>query len=159
MRRSTDKVLVKHVGALPAPPDVWGRTEIEASRLAEAVQDVVSRQKSAGVDFVNEGELTKGGNWVEFVAHRLSGFEPSERSAITVNLMFASADWQEYEEFYRAALAGGTLFEESGSAPKQGTESNVRRDWTCTGPITYVGHELLNREIDLERRAGRHSSR
>ncbi|MGZ3197088.1 MAG: hypothetical protein ACXWI1_08220 [Croceibacterium sp.] len=147
MRRSIDHILVTHVGALPAPADVWGRTDIDQARLDEAVREVVARQKEAGVDFVNEGELTKGGNWVEFVASRLTGFEPEERSSTTANLMFASADWQEYSEFYQAAIRNGTLFEESGTAATQGTESNVRRDWACTGPIEYVGQDLLDREI------------
>ena len=31
-----------------------------------------------GIDFVNEGELTKGGNFVTFVNSRLSGFEASK---------------------------------------------------------------------------------
>lgn len=149
MRRSTEKILVTHVGALPAPPDIWGETELDEARLAAAVGDVVALQKEAGVDFVNEGELTKGGNWVEFVRHRLSGFTAVPRAGTTANLMFASADWQEYGDFYRAALAGGTLFEESGTAPRQGTESNAQRDWVCTGPIDYVGQELLAREIAM----------
>ncbi|MBC2778652.1 uroporphyrinogen decarboxylase/cobalamine-independent methonine synthase family protein [Parasphingopyxis marina] len=147
MRRSSDKILVTHVGALPAPPDVWGQTDIPDQRLAEAVGQVVDLQKRAGVDFVNEGELTKGGNWLQFVTHRLSGFEPSE-SAGAASLMFDSADWKDYAEFYRDALASGTLFEESGTAPAQGTESRSRMDWSCTGPIAYVGQELLQREID-----------
>ena len=147
MRRSTEKILVTHVGALPAPEDVWGRTDVEDARLSEAVHDVVARQKQAGVDFVNEGELTKGGNWVEFVSKRLSGFEPEQRAETTANLMFASVDWQEYSDFYQAAIARGTLFEESGTAPRQGTESEERRDWACTGPIEYVGQDLLEREI------------
>jgi len=149
MRRSSEKILVTHVGALPAPPDIWGRTDVPEARLAEAVRDVVAKQKECGVDFVNEGELTKGGNWVEFVATRLGGFEPEPRAQTTAELMFASADWQEYDEFYCDAIEGGTLFEESGTAPKQGTESDVGRDWACTGPITYVGQELLEREIAL----------
>lgn len=152
MRRSTDKILVTHVGALPAPEGVWGATEIEQERLDEAVRSVVDMQKRAGVDFVNEGELTKGGNWVQFVAHRLGGFEPVEGGS-AASLMFASADWQEYGDFYRAAIANGTLFEESGSAPAQGTDSRARMDWVCTGPIEYVGQDLLRREIETLKRA------
>jgi methionine synthase II (cobalamin-independent) len=61
MRRSTDRILVTHVGALPAPLDIWGNNQIEESRQREAVAKVVALQREAGVDFVNEGELTKGG--------------------------------------------------------------------------------------------------
>jgi len=149
MRRSTDKILVTHVGALPAPDGIWGRTDVPDAELSQAVRDVVGRQRDAGVDFVNEGELTKGGNWVEFVSRRLGGFEARPRASTTANLMFASADWQEYGDFYQAAIARGTLFEESGTAPRQGTERGQQSDWVCTGPIEYIGQEDLAREITL----------
>ena len=31
------------------------------------MNDVVAAQLDAGIDIVNEGELTKGGNWVTFI--------------------------------------------------------------------------------------------
>jgi hypothetical protein len=61
MRRSTDRILTTHVGALPAPLDVWAHPEVADDRLREAVAEVVAAQRDAGVDFINEGELTKGG--------------------------------------------------------------------------------------------------
>ena len=68
MRRSTDRILTTHVGALPAPHDVWGKVDVDENRLREAVTEVVDRQRAAGVDFINEGELTKGGHWTEYLA-------------------------------------------------------------------------------------------
>ena len=38
-------------------------------------------QRDAGIDFVNEGELTKGGNFVTYINERLSGFEAATRAS------------------------------------------------------------------------------
>jgi hypothetical protein len=63
----------------------------------------------AGIDIVNEGELTKGGNWVAFINSRLSGFEPGQ-DGTTFALLGDSDDWKEFSDFYEKALEGGTLF-------------------------------------------------
>ena len=141
MRRSTERILTTHVGALPAPGDVWANDEVRPERLSEAVQAVVRFQRDAGVDLVNEGELTKGGNWVSFVNARLTGFEP--RQGPGSNLLADSDDWVEFADFYKAAADGGTLFEQTRSAPVQ----TRTLDWDCTGPIAYVGQAALQREI------------
>ena len=39
------------------------------------VADVVRRQRDIGIDVVNEGEFTKGGDWLSFVGRPLRGFE------------------------------------------------------------------------------------
>ena len=61
MRRSTDRILTTHVGALPTPPGLWKDGDVDAARLRMDVADIVHRQVDCGVDIVNEGELTKGG--------------------------------------------------------------------------------------------------
>src|SRR6185503_540959 len=117
MRRSAKKILTTHVGALPGPLETWEGKAGEAA-LRSAVRDAVSAQLAAGVDVVNEGELTKGGNWVTFINSRLSGFVgvPADGTAA---LLRSSADWKEFDDFYAKALAGGTLFEQTASAPVQ----------------------------------------
>jgi 5-methyltetrahydropteroyltriglutamate--homocysteine methyltransferase len=144
VRRSTDKILTTHVGALPGPLATW-EGEADDSALQAAVREVVALQRGAGTDIVNEGELTKGGNWVTFINARLSGFEgvPAEG---TFALLRSSADWQEFEDFYSKAMAGGTLFEQTASAPVQTARV---RDWICREPIRYTGQESLRREIEL----------
>jgi len=143
MRNSQDRILTTHAGALPGPAEAWaGEASDEATRAA--VRDVVALQRGIGVDIVNEGELTKGGNWVTFINARLTGFE-AEETGTSARLLFASADWQEFDDFYARARDGGTLFEQTRSAPEQRRSVH---DWACTGPITYVGQESLQREID-----------
>ncbi len=143
MRRSTDKILTTHVGALPGPQEAWGGDDVDDERLRGIVAEVVAQQRDAGIDIVNEGELTKGGNWVAFINSRLSGFEalPAEG---TLRLLRSSRDWVEFEDFYNKAMAGGTLFEQTASAPVQ-TSRVV--DWRCTAPIRYTGQAALTREI------------
>jgi 5-methyltetrahydropteroyltriglutamate--homocysteine methyltransferase len=146
MRRSTEKILTTHVGALPGPIEAWTAQSSDAE-LRTAVRDVVEAQRRAGVDIVNEGELTKGGSWVVFISSRLSGFTPG-RDGATVRLLGDSLDWHEFDDFYKKALEGGTLFEQTRSAPNQ-TASRI--DWVCTGPIRYTGEAALKRELDLLR--------
>jgi len=40
---------------------------VDLQRLKKATREVVQLQRECGVDIVNEGEVTKGGNWVVFV--------------------------------------------------------------------------------------------
>jgi 5-methyltetrahydropteroyltriglutamate--homocysteine methyltransferase len=142
MRGSVERILTTHVGALPAPPGLWANKDVSQAQLQEAVREVVRKQREVGLDIVNEGEHTKGGNWVEFVNTRLSGFQsrPADGAA---RLLYASADWQEFGDFYQCALAGGTLFEQTRSAPSQTRTLN----WDCTGKIEYIGQGELQREI------------
>jgi 5-methyltetrahydropteroyltriglutamate--homocysteine methyltransferase len=144
MRRSATKILTTHVGALPGPPYAWDGSAGDAA-LRSAVRDVVAAQLSAQIDVVNEGELTKGGNWVTFINSRLSGFVAVPAQG-TAALLRSSADWKEFDDFYSKALAGGTLFEQTASVP---TQTSGIRDWVCREPIRYTGQEALAREIEL----------
>ena len=143
MRASTDRILTTHVGALPAPPDLLDVSKVSDARLNESVRQVVQFQKDAGVDFLNEGELTKSGNWVTFFNDRLKGFQAKEGSSAAA-LLFESKDWEDFSDFYKVALSGGSLFEQTGTAPVQ-TRS---MDWVCTSQISYCGQADLQREID-----------
>ena len=153
MRRSTDRILTTPVGALPAPLDVWARPEVADDRLREAVAEVVTAQRDAGVDFINEGELTKGGHWVEYLPTRLGGYAPAEGGAYT-ELLMSSKDWVDFQDFYLAVLQNGTLFEQSGATqhvPEGAEETTPTDDWIAAEPIHYTGHELLEREIAVMR--------
>lgn len=149
MRHSSDRILTTHVGALPAPRDLWSLQGVDDARLRQAVGDVVRFQRDCGIDIVNEGEITKGGSWVAFVDERLAGFEPRPPGA-TLGLLRNSQDWLQFGDFYQAALEGGTLFEQTASAPRQ---TSRPFDWTCTGPVTYRGQSALQREIDCLRQS------
>lgn len=149
MRRSIDRILTTHVGALPGPMQ-GTQDAIPDDELRVAVRDVVRKQRDAGVDFINEGELTKGGNFVTFINSRLSGFEASDASAMGA-VLTSSQDWTEFSDFYNQALRRGTLFEQTGTVPDQAPSR--RMALLCRGPVEYIGRQALHREIDALRDA------
>jgi len=151
MKHSTDHILTTHVGALPGPQELWDGMDVSEERLAGAVRDVVRLQRAAGVDIVNEGELSKGGDWLSFINQRMSGFEVSDGPSNAAMLLGQSPDWTEFSDFYQAALEGGTLFEQTRSGPYN--PQRVSREWVCTGPIAYTGQKKLQEEIDVLRAA------
>src|SRR6478736_5536972 len=84
MMRSTDRFLTTHAGSLPRPDDLvrimYAKEEGQAVERAElashvrnAVAGVVARQKGAGVDIINDGEMSKP-SYATYVKDRLSGF-------------------------------------------------------------------------------------
>jgi 5-methyltetrahydropteroyltriglutamate--homocysteine methyltransferase len=84
MQRSADRFLTTHAGSLPRPDDLvrmmYAKEEgvpVERDALAEriraAVEDVVARQVRAGVDIVNDGEMSKP-SYATYVKDRLAGF-------------------------------------------------------------------------------------
>jgi 5-methyltetrahydropteroyltriglutamate--homocysteine methyltransferase len=139
MRRSTDRILTTHVGSLP-----WldGSPPADEAALRDAVAAVVAKQRELGLDLVNEGEYTKGGDWLSFADDRFAGFEPSPPP--DPPLLMRGRDQREFGEFYDYARERGTLF----YAP--GDQIVAARQYTvCTGPVSYTGQETLRREIDL----------
>ncbi|MBV9237555.1 MAG: cobalamin-independent methionine synthase II family protein [Xanthobacteraceae bacterium] len=164
MRRSTQRILTTHVGSLPRPDDLValnartvqalasGQPIDESERahqLRSAVSDVVQHQRSLGIDVVNDGEFGKAmrravdyGAWWSYVYDRLAGFELRQsvaekgRGAWT----FGSKERKEFAEFY--AEDGGM-----GSA-QTGSSSARMYGLTCTGPVKYVGHAAIKRDID-----------
>jgi 5-methyltetrahydropteroyltriglutamate--homocysteine methyltransferase len=149
LRRSTDRILTTHVGALPEPVE-WAEGARTDDDLRAAVRQVVRLQRDSGIDFVNEGELTKGGNFVTYINERLSGFEAGDAS-VMASVLTSSRDWTEFADFYTKAVKNGTLFEQTGSAPSQVTAR--RMELVCRGPIRYTGMAALQREIDALRDA------
>jgi hypothetical protein len=88
MRRSTERILVSHAGVLPRPEGLQrlfeaGPREQQAfdAALPAAVADVVARQVAAGVDIVNDGEVSKRGLFIGYIRDRMSGFEERTVSA------------------------------------------------------------------------------
>ncbi len=129
MKRSDKKILTTHVGSLPYED---GAT----------VEWVVRKQRELGLDLVNEGEYTKGGDWLSYVETRFGGFEPRTPREGSVPLIAQGKDREAFADFYRYASDKGTLFYAPGEQIKR-----VRPIWVCTGPITYTGSKLLEAEI------------
>jgi 5-methyltetrahydropteroyltriglutamate--homocysteine methyltransferase len=122
------RILTTHVGSLPT---------------LESVEAVVHRQREIGLDVINEGEYTKGGDWLSYVEGRFGGFEPRPAPAGEKPLITQGKDREAFADFYRYATERGTLFYTPGEQIKR-----VRPVWFCTGPVTYLGQASLNEEIN-----------
>jgi len=84
MQRSRDRFLTTHTGSLPRPDDLirmmYAKEEgvpvdrqALAARVREAVAEVVKKQADAGVDLINDGEMSKP-SYATYIKDRLDGF-------------------------------------------------------------------------------------
>ena len=83
MQRSQTRILTSHTGSLPRPPELVelyvrkGRGEAVDAVLAQAahasMEDVVRRQRDAGIDIGNNGEQQREAFFL-YVRNRMSGF-------------------------------------------------------------------------------------
>jgi 5-methyltetrahydropteroyltriglutamate--homocysteine methyltransferase len=96
MQRSTDRFLTTHTGSLPRPDDLirmmYAKEEgvpVEpgalAARVKQAVAEVVKKQADAGVDLINDGEMSKPG-YATYVKDRLNGFGGSGNTFVYQDL-------------------------------------------------------------------------
>jgi 5-methyltetrahydropteroyltriglutamate--homocysteine methyltransferase len=84
MKQSTDRMLTTHVGSLPRPGHLaellmlkdrgapYDKDELERE-VGQAVAAIVRRQSEAGIDIIDDGEMSKPG-YSTYIADRLSGF-------------------------------------------------------------------------------------
>ncbi|MDG2296973.1 MAG: cobalamin-independent methionine synthase II family protein [Gammaproteobacteria bacterium] len=81
---SQNKILTTHTGSLPRPDDLiqmmWAKGDgipvdkaVLDERIASAVDEIVAKQLHAGIDVVNDGEMSKP-SYATYVKDRLSGF-------------------------------------------------------------------------------------
>jgi len=123
-----NRILTTHVGSLPT---------------LESVAAVVRKQRELGLDVINEGEYTKGGDWLSYIEERFGGFEPRPAPPGERPLIARGLDREAFADFYRYATERGTLFYTPGEQIKR-----VRPVWCCTDPVVYRGLAPLKREID-----------
>jgi 5-methyltetrahydropteroyltriglutamate--homocysteine methyltransferase len=147
MKRSTDRILATHAGALPRPDDLkemvlakaGGKpydAALLARRLRESVAEVVQQQIACGMDFVNDGEISKT-NFTNYCRERLSGFEtrhfgPGEGSP---PLDISGRDAKIFPEYF-ASGRGNTI----------GQAGHTQA--FCVAPLQYTGAEALAADID-----------
>ena len=84
MQKSTERFLTTHTGSLPRPDDLirmmYAKEEgvpVEpaalAARIRAAVAEIVRKQAEAGVDLINDGEMSKP-SYATYIKDRLDGF-------------------------------------------------------------------------------------
>jgi 5-methyltetrahydropteroyltriglutamate--homocysteine methyltransferase len=131
------RILTTHAGSLPRPAALsallfarMGKKPFDpgelATRTREAVTEIVRKQLQLGIDIVSDGEQSKT-SFQHYISDRLSGLEAIVPKAgerrTRENMAFPS--------FYKTGA-------HSGSAHPR---------FACTGPIKYIGHEELARDL------------
>jgi 5-methyltetrahydropteroyltriglutamate--homocysteine methyltransferase len=146
MKQSTERILTTHVGSLPRPPDLLRMIQAKergggfdgeafASRVKEAVAEVVLKQAEAGIDIIADGEMGRFG-FIPYVNERLTGLEARPNPG-GEGTWARSREHLAFPEYYAWA------------AEMPGAAGGAQRNqWVCTGPIAYKGQEALARDID-----------
>lgn len=143
MKRSTNRFLTTHVGSLARPAGLLeimfakerGQQydqDLFQSTVQMAVNDVVARQVSAGVDVICDGEQGKA-SFLTYASERLRGFEP--RGTEGEDLWKESRETNAFPEFYEAH-----------KRYRAGIVAKPVK-LICTGPLSYNGRESLERDI------------
>jgi 5-methyltetrahydropteroyltriglutamate--homocysteine methyltransferase len=127
-----------HTGSLPRPTDLTqllqAREEDKPTpgieqRIEESVKESVQKQRSSGLDIVNDGEMGKIG-YATYVTRRLTGFERTPEAGATRR---GPVDLQEFPDF-------------SSVRP---SNPNVRYAFSavCAGPISSRGTQEVERDL------------
>ncbi len=137
MPHSVDRFLTTHTGSLPRPDDLiqmmYAKEEGRpvdrgalAQRIRSAVGEVVAKQRKAGIDIVNDGEMSKP-SYATYVKDRLSGFGGTSNSFV----------YQDLVEFPNMA---NRVFGDPGRSR--------RKTPACNGPIAVADPDAVRRDVD-----------
>ncbi|HZT49232.1 MAG TPA: cobalamin-independent methionine synthase II family protein [Hyphomicrobiaceae bacterium] len=137
MKRSTERFLTTHTGSLPRPDDLirmmYAREEgvpVDAAalgrRVREAVAEIVRKQLGAGIDLVNDGEMSKP-SYATYVKDRLAGFGGTGNTFV----------YQDLASFPRLAQR---VFGDPGRSR--------RKTPACNGPISVRDTAAAQTDVD-----------
>ena len=137
MQRSAERFLTTHVGSLPRPDDLvrtmFAQEEgvpIDPAalgrRVRDAVDEVVGLQVDAGVDLVNDGEMSKP-SYATYPKYRLTGFDGE-------SVIFGYRDLADFP----------AMAERVASDPGR----SRRRTPACTGPIAPTTDDAVHHDVD-----------
>mmetsp|Transcript_90666 Transcript_90666/g.194438 ORF Transcript_90666/g.194438 Transcript_90666/m.194438 type:complete len:401 (+) Transcript_90666:72-1274(+) len=136
------KILTTHVGSLPRPSDLLPviRGEVAPpaefpARLADETASIITRQRSAGIDIVNDGELGRR-DYVTAARNRLTGFG-------STTLATGAADLEEMTEY-------SDKFEGRKGLLTLTKKTDVENP-SCDGPIEFTDAGLADLEEEIKR--------
>ncbi len=167
MRRSTEHILTSHAGSLPRPDDLveMNRARIAGEgvelsailgRLPSAVNEVVERQKQIGIDIPGDGEYGHAtrqavdyGAWWFYSFERLGGLSQVEGPDMPPQGPVGPGEIQLQTFGGRRDRA---TFAQAYSDPNSGIATAPRGTaaWsrpTVTGPISYIGQNVLQSDL------------
>lgn len=143
MQPSTDRILTTHAGSLPRPAEFLplvlaqeagepvDNTKLE-TEVRSAVKETVRRQQDAGIDVLNDGEVSKP-SYATYVKDRLTGFG-GEGSIEEV--ASAVTDLTDYPDFAEKMAAQTT------------EQASTIKFTTCNGPVSFTGQDAVQADID-----------
>lgn len=150
MKRSLERILTSHVGSLARADSLipllrlreqgqpYDREEL-ARRVREAVTDVVRKQVEAGIDIVTDGEQGKS-SFYGYVVERFSGFERKPPApGKEMRPRAAGREYLAFPDYY--------AWSERIAEPFGGRRGRGHGVDTCTGPVSYKGHEAVQADI------------
>jgi 5-methyltetrahydropteroyltriglutamate--homocysteine methyltransferase len=137
MAYALNRFLTTHTGSLPRPDDLiramFAKEEgvpvdraALGARIRAAVAEVVKRQVEAGVDLVNDGEMSKP-SYATNVKDRLTGFAGSSNTFVYQDVP-SSRTWRSV----CSAIPAGRAAERPPAPPRSGSATRPRRSPTST---------------------------
>jgi len=140
MKTSTDRILTTHAGSLPRPKpliDLILRRETGAAvdaqtfeaETAKAVDGAVAGQLAAGIDVINDGEMSKP-SYTTYIRHRVGGIAPDARAAERGRDIMIGRDLLAHPDF-------ASRYRNFSSLPFPG----------CVGELAYKDRSALDRDI------------
>ena len=147
MKQSVERILTTHVGSLPRPADLLQMNDARANgrdidiatwaaRVKSAIAEVVRLQRDAGIDVVNDGELSKS-SWSSYVNDRLGGF--AESVSRGQGSLARGRDRKVFQEFYD---------EYDRIQPFRTVNGSRWTDVVCNAAVTYTGQSAVRIDID-----------
>jgi 5-methyltetrahydropteroyltriglutamate--homocysteine methyltransferase len=137
MKRSTERFLTTHTGSLPRPEtlikSMFAKEEgvpVDAARLrdqiGDAVAEVVGKQADAGIDLIDDGEMSKP-SYATYIKDRLAGFGGEGNTFV----------YQDLADFPKLAKK---VFGDPGRSR--------RKTPACNGPIAVQDPQAVKDDID-----------
>ncbi len=140
MKLSRDRILTTHVGSLPRPSaqfDLVAAHEagkpVDAAAFeaatANAVEDIVARQRESGIDIVNDGEMSKA-SYTFYIKGRVGGVGSNPAAAEKSRQVMMGRDRLEHPDFKMRDQPFDHF-----AYP------------ACIGPLTYENRGPLERDL------------
>lgn len=137
MKRSTERFLTTHTGSLPRPEDLirtmYAKEEgvpvdpaALAAKVRAAVADVVKKQSDAGVDLINDGEMSKP-SYATYIKDRLTGFGGTGNTFV-------------YQDLAEFPALEKKVFGDPGRSR--------RKTPACNGPISVRDPKAVREDVD-----------
>ena len=131
------KIKTTHVGSLPRPRDMHTKQlrkqEVSDADLRRYLTEILEKQISVGLDFVNNGELPRT-DYISSTVNRISGFNDSGIAPLPKDL-------EELPEYSRRFSGRNGLITLNPKAP-------IKLP-ACSEPISYIGEDSLREELDM----------